>query len=98
MLKLRNRLNIIYSFKSLQVIKHIPKLFTTSTSTSSDNKMKIYTKSGDKGNTSLIGGKRLSKTEQIFNLLGDIDELSSYLGIVYYNYITKVLQFDKRKR
>ena len=44
---------------------------------------KIYTKTGDKGNTSLIGGKRCSKDEEIFFLLGDIDELNSYLGVVY---------------
>ena len=44
--------------------------------------MKIYTKTGDKGTTSLLGGKRCPKTDEIFSLLGDIDELNSYLGVV----------------
>ncbi len=44
---------------------------------------KIYTKTGDKGNTSLIGGKRCQKDDEIFSILGDIDELNSYLGVVY---------------
>ena len=43
---------------------------------------KIYTKTGDKGTTSLIGGKRSPKDDDIFYLLGDIDELNSYLGVV----------------
>lgn len=45
-------------------------------------RFKIYTKTGDKGTTSLIGGKRCPKTDEIFSLLGDIDELNSYLGVV----------------
>lgn len=43
---------------------------------------KIYTKTGDKGDTQLIAGLRKSKDHPIFHLLGDIDELNSYLGIV----------------
>jgi len=45
---------------------------------------KIYTKTGDKGQTSLLGGIRINKHDQIFDLLGDIDELNSYLGLVLY--------------
>jgi hypothetical protein len=43
---------------------------------------KIYTKTGDKGTTSILGGKRLAKDDLIFDLLGDIDEFNSQLGLV----------------
>ena len=41
---------------------------------------KVTTKSGDKGNTSLGNGERVSKSHPIVVLLGDIDELNSYIG------------------
>ena len=44
--------------------------------------MKIYTKTGDKGLTSLYTGERLPKDNIIFESLGSIDELSASLGIV----------------
>ncbi len=44
--------------------------------------MKIYTKSGDTGETSLIGGKRVSKSAEIFNVLGTLDELNASLGFL----------------
>ncbi len=42
--------------------------------------MKITTKTGDKGFSGLYNGKRLKKSDKLFSLLGDIDELSSFLG------------------
>jgi cob(I)alamin adenosyltransferase len=43
---------------------------------------KIYTKSGDAGMTSLVGGTRVSKTDFRIECYGTIDELNSILGIV----------------
>lgn len=44
--------------------------------------MKIYTKAGDKGTTSLVGGKRVSKAYPRVMAYGDLDELISYLGLI----------------
>ncbi|ADY51202.1 ATP/cobalamin adenosyltransferase [Pseudopedobacter saltans DSM 12145] len=44
--------------------------------------MKIYTKTGDKGYTSLIGGTRISKHHLRIESYGTIDELNSYLGLI----------------
>ncbi len=44
--------------------------------------MKIYTKGGDKGSTSLVGGKRVSKNHPRVEAYGDVDELISYIGVV----------------
>lgn len=43
--------------------------------------MKIYTKTGDKGETGLIGGKRVLKNNQRIIAYGSIDELNSNLGV-----------------
>ena len=42
---------------------------------------KIYTKTGDKGLTSLIGGTRVSKNHIRIDSYGTIDELNSFLGL-----------------
>lgn len=44
--------------------------------------MKVYTKTGDKGETSLFGGKRVKKYHDRINAYGTIDELNSYIGLV----------------
>ena len=44
--------------------------------------MKIYTKNGDRGKTSLIGGKIVSKHDIRVESYGSIDELNSFLGLV----------------
>ncbi|KAA9340778.1 cob(I)yrinic acid a,c-diamide adenosyltransferase [Adhaeribacter soli] len=44
--------------------------------------MKIYTKTGDKGETSLIGGTRVKKSHVRIESYGTIDELNSYIGLV----------------
>lgn len=43
--------------------------------------MKIYTKTGDKGDTGIIGGKRLSKDSLRIAAFGDVDELNAWLGV-----------------
>lgn len=44
--------------------------------------MKIYTKTGDKGMTSLVGGERVSKTDARLEAYGTVDELNSALGLL----------------
>ena len=44
--------------------------------------MKIYTKTGDTGTTSLVGGTRVSKAHPRVMTYGDIDELISLLGLL----------------
>lgn len=44
--------------------------------------MKIYTKTGDKGETSLYGGKRILKSDPQIEAYGNIDELNSLIGLV----------------
>lgn len=43
---------------------------------------KIYTKTGDKGKTSLIGGTKVAKSHIRINAYGTVDELNSFLGLV----------------
>ena len=42
----------------------------------------ISTKTGDKGQTSLANGMRVSKTDPVFEVIGTLDELNSWLGLV----------------
>jgi cob(I)alamin adenosyltransferase len=42
--------------------------------------MKIYTKTGDKGETGLIGGTRVSKSALRVEAYGEVDELNAFLG------------------
>lgn len=44
--------------------------------------MKIYTKTGDKGMTSLIGGTRVPKYALRIESYGTVDELNSYIGMI----------------
>ena len=45
-------------------------------------KSMIYTKTGDKGTTSLVGGTRVPKTHIRLEAYGTVDELNSYLGLL----------------
>lgn len=44
--------------------------------------MKVYTKTGDKGQTSLVGGQRVSKCCCRLESYGTIDELNSHIGVL----------------
>ena len=44
---------------------------------------KVYTRGGDKGETSLIGGERVSKADPRLECYGTIDELNATLGLVF---------------
>jgi len=47
--------------------------------------MKIYTRTGDKGETSLFGGKRVAKDSPRIRAYGTVDELNAVLGIAHSN-------------
>lgn len=51
-------------------------------------KSRIYTKTGDKGTTSLVGGVRVPKTHIRLEAYGTIDELNSHLGLLQ-TYLTE---------
>lgn len=44
--------------------------------------MKLYTKTGDEGMTSLCGGKRVSKDDIRVESYGTIDELNAHIGLL----------------
>ncbi len=54
--------------------------------------MKIYTKTGDKGKTSLFGGERVPKYHIRVEAYGTIDELNSYIGLLRDQSIDKIIK------
>ena len=59
--------------------------------------MKIYTKTGDKGDTGLIDGSRISKSDLRIIAYGEVDEANSHIGLIISN-IEKNSIFDDVKK
>jgi len=61
---------------------------------------KIYTKTGDRGNTALINGERLPKNSLVFEVLGTLDEFNASLGLVILKFMSvpqsKILVKEKK--
>ena len=55
---------------------------------------KIYTKTGDKGETSLFGGKRLPKNHIRIESYGTVDELNAWIGLIKDHLQEEVLQAE----
>eukprot|EP01035_Chromulina_nebulosa_P047317 gene47317-64131_t len=58
--------------------------------------MKIYTKTGDAGKTSLIGGTKVYKSNIRIETYGTVDELNSHIGLLR-DQITDVHSLDMLK-
>jgi cob(I)alamin adenosyltransferase len=54
--------------------------------------MKIYTKNGDKGLTSLYNSAKISKSSVLIDLIGDLDELNCYIGNITSSRLLEDLQ------
>ena len=57
--------------------------------------MKIYTKTGDKGTTSLYNGKRIPKNSIRMNAIGAVDELNAHIGLLCSMLISGSSQLEK---
>lgn len=59
--------------------------------------MKIYTKTGDKGDTGLIDGSRISKSDFRIIAYGEVDEANSHIGLIISNIEKNSIFDDLRK-
>ncbi len=56
--------------------------------------MKIYTKSGDQGTTSLVSGRRVDKDEILLEAYGTVDELNSFIGLLIAEDMSSILNLQ----
>lgn len=68
-----------FHFKGLKIVDQVNAYFCNKKKIIM---MKIYTKTGDSGETSLFGGERVKKYNLRLESYGTIDELNSYLGLI----------------
>jgi cob(I)alamin adenosyltransferase len=59
--------------------------------------LKIYTKTGDKGDTGLIGGSRISKSNLRIIAYGEVDEANSHIGLIISNFEKNSIFDDVKK-
>jgi cob(I)alamin adenosyltransferase len=59
--------------------------------------LKIYTKTGDKGDTGLIGGSRISKSDLRIIAYGEVDEANSHIGLIISNFEKNSIFDDVKK-
>ncbi|MGB1696788.1 MAG: cob(I)yrinic acid a,c-diamide adenosyltransferase [Thermoplasmatota archaeon] len=55
---------------------------------------KVYTRGGDKGETSLVGGQRVSKTDARIDAYGTVDELGAIVGLIRAELGSETAQLD----
>ncbi|WP_395374869.1 cob(I)yrinic acid a,c-diamide adenosyltransferase [Marinicella sp. W31] len=58
---------------------------------------RIYTRSGDAGQSGLFNGQRLPKTASIFAAIGDVDELNSLLGVIRSHTLPEIAESQLKK-
>ena len=59
--------------------------------------LKIYTKTGDKGSTSLIGGTKVPKSDLRIETYGTVDELNSWIGLLNDQLADETIQPELRE-
>lgn len=55
---------------------------------------KIYTKTGDKGTTTLLGGTKVNKDDWRLESYGTVDELNSFIGLLSDSMVSNIRSFD----